>query len=239
MAKPDASSNLVSPRNPGGGDAAPPINPGFEDRFHSFWEKNNRGIYIICCLILVGILAKGGWEYFAAQHESQVEADYAAAATPGQLKAFAAAHPDHSLAGLAHLQTADAAYAANNVAEALAGYQQAADILKTGPFAARARLGLAMCQIQSGQAAEGESALRQLADDPQGFRAVRTEATYQLASFAAASGRGAEVQRLAAQLLQIDPNSSWTQRAFALEAEQAVARGPAAPARAPAISFKP
>ena len=234
MAKPNASSNLVSPRAPDGGDATPPFDPGLERQFHSFWEKNSRTIYFLCCLILVAILAKGVWEYYTAQHESQIAAEYAAATSPGQLKAFAAAHPDHPLAGLAHLQTADNAYAANAIAEALAGYQQAAEILKTGPFAARATLGLAMCQVQSGQAAEGEAALRELADDPKGFRAVRTEETYQLASLAAAAGHASEVQRLAGQLLQIDPNSSWTQRAFALEAEQAVA-----PARAPAISLKP
>jgi len=239
MAKPNASSNLVSSRGPDAGGPAAPVPPSYEERFQSFWEKNDRAIYTFCLVILVGILGYYGWEYFAAQRESGVEAEYAAATTPGRLKAFSAAHPDHPLAALAHLQTADEAYAANNIAEALAGYQQASAILKTGPFAARARLGLAMCQVQSGQNAEGEATLRQLAEDAQGFRAVRTEATYQLASLAAAAGRPAEVQRLAAQLLQIDPNSSWTQRAFALEAEQAVASGPSAPGRAPGISFKP
>ena len=181
---------------------------------------------------------QGVWEYVARQHEADIEKEYAAASTPDKLKAFAAAHPDHSLAGIALLIAADEAYAADKIPEAQTEYSQAAAAIKTGPLAARAQLGLAMTEIQSGQAPAGTAELKRLADDTQGFSAIRAEAAFHLASLAAAAGNSADVQKLVTQIMQIDPSGPWTQRAFSLQASippppQVQAPAPSAP---PSIS---
>ncbi len=207
---------------------AVPAAPSAADLDHhlkNFWEKYNRVIYAVCCVILAAILVKGGWDYFAGQREAAIGNEFVAAATPASLKAFVSAHPDHPLAGVAELQMADAAYSANQVGEALAGYAQAADILKTGPLAARARLGLAMAKIQTGRQDEGAAELRSLLDDAQGYKTIRAEAAYHLASLAAAGGRAAELQGISTQLMQMDPDGPWTQRVFALQAQQMAAAG--------------
>lgn len=190
----------------------------FEEKLHVFWQKNRSRVIGVCVLVLVAILAKGGWEYLAKQRELDVQKAYAAAATPEQLKAFIAAHPEHSLAGIAHLRMADEAYAAGKSAEAAASYDKAIGILKEGPLVARAQLGRALTKAQSGQAAEAANDFKRLADDATQFKAVRTEAVYHLASLAAEAGNAADLQKHAAQLLQIDPESPWNMRVMALQA---------------------
>jgi predicted negative regulator of RcsB-dependent stress response len=212
------------------------VHPDLDERLLGLWQQYGQTLLVVVCLVLVFYLGRAGWEYYQAQQEAGVRQEYAAAALPEQLKSFVAAHPTHPLAGVAELQLADEAYAAGRAADAVADYSQAAGILKGGPLAARAQLGLAMAQIQSGQAAEGQAGLQALADDAHQLTVVRAEATYQLASLAASAGHPDEVQKRATQLLQLDPSSPWTQRAFSLQAAAAPAAGSAAPA---GISFKP
>ena len=194
------------------------IAPTFEDRLRLFWEKNGTLVLVLCGLVLAGILAKGGWEYLQGQKENEIGRAYAAASTPEQLKAFAAAHAGHSLAGIAQLRMADDAYAAGKSAEALAGYEQAAAAIKTGPLAARAGLGRALSKILAGKSAEGTAELKQLAGNASELKGLRAEATYHLASLAADGGNAAEVQTYSEQLMKIDPSSPWAQRAMALRA---------------------
>ena len=223
------------PQNPG--SPAPAAHP--DEILIGFWEKNREILVIACLLVLAAILGRAGWQYFSTQKELGVERDYAAAGNPEQLRAFAEAHPGHSLAGVAELRLADAAYQAGQNADALAAYERAETLLdKSGILAARARLGAAVIKVQTGQGAEGGSALRQLAEDPKQFTNIRAEADYHLASLAAGAGRADETRQLATQLMQLDPSSPWTQRAFALQAKLA-APAPAAPAPAApgAISF--
>ena len=215
-----------------------PIDPGLDERLHAFWRRNRQAVLVFCVLVFIGYLGKAGWEYFQNQKEVDVLQEFAAASTPDRLKGFAEAHPEHPLAGIAQLRIADAAYAAGGIDTAAAAYARAVELLKTGPLAARAQLGLAMAKIQSGQTAAGEAALNQLAQDARQYKAIRTEATYQLASLAAATGRASDVQKYSVQLMQIDPNSPWTQRAYELAATAAAPR-PAPASPAPGISFKP
>ena len=203
-----------------------PAAADLDHHLKTFWEKYNRPILVICCVILAGIVGKDGWDYFTAQREEGIEKEFAAATTPAMQRAFVEAHPDHSLAGVAELQIGDAAYAANQVPDALAAYSRALDILKTGPLAARAELGLGMVKIQSNRVEEGEATLRQLVNDAQGYTPIRAEAAYHLASLAASAGRAAELQNLSTQLMQIDPNSPWTERAFTLQARHAASLNP-------------
>lgn len=182
-----------------------------------FWEKNREILVVACLLVLAAILGRSGWQYFQNEKELGVEKEYAEASTPEQLRAFVEAHSGHSLAGVAELRVADAAYQSGQNADALAAYDRAAALLKTGILAARAQLGGAMIKLQTGQAADGIATLHQLADDTKGFPNIRAEATYHLASLAAEAGRADETRQLSTQLMQIDPSSPWTQRVFALQ----------------------
>jgi len=225
-------------KDPSTEPVAPTVSPDLDEHLHGIWQKYGQAFLVLCGLLLVFYLGKAGWDYIQAQREEGVQEEYAAAALPDQLRAFVAAHPGHVLAAVAQLQLADQAYAAGRAAEAIPAYTQAADQLKGGPLEARAQLGLAMAQIQAGQTTDGQALLHQLADDTRQSAIVRAEAGYQLASLAASAGRVDEVQKLALQLMQIDPNSPWTQRAFSLEASLAPAA--AAPSgAAPGISFRP
>lgn len=214
---------------------------GFEERLHLFWEKNSRIVMALIAVVLFAIVAKGGWEYLAAEREKDVERAYAAATTPAQLKTFAAANPDHPLAGVALLRNADDAYAAGNFAEAAALYDQSAAALKTGPLAARAQIGAAMAKLQSGRETDGVAGLKAISSNASAIKAYRAAAAFHLASFAWAKNNAADLKTYTEQLLQIDGNSPWAQRVLQLRlngpAEAAAA--PTATPAAPAITLPP
>jgi hypothetical protein len=199
-----------------------------EEKLHRFWKSYGRAVILFCVVVLIAILARGGWDLYSAQREKAVEADYAAAGTPEKLSAFAAANPGHALAGIALLRIADGAYAAGKFGEAQANYDKAAATLKSGAFASRAQLGAAMARLGLGKTSEGEAALRQLSADAGQSTAIRAEATYHLASLAADAGRVADVTKLSEQLMQMDGSSPWTQRALALRARMPVSAAPEA-----------
>ena len=210
-----------SPTNPAGDDrnlVAVDQNSAvtFGDRLHLFWEKNSTAVVALCVLVILGVVAKGLWEYFARQKQADIGRAYAAATTPELLKSFAAGHPGDFLGGVAQLRLADDAYTAGKFAEAITGYDQALALLKTGPLAARVQLGRAVAKIQAGKAAEGSGELKKLLDDANQLRAIRSEAGYHLASVAADSRDSAQVQSISDRLMQIDPSSLWTQLAMSL-----------------------
>ena len=230
----------ATPPNPKSADtpAVPHPVDSFAEKLHQFWLRNSMAIQIGCVLVLAGILAKGAYDYYARQHENDIERAFALAGTPDQLKTFAAAHAGHSLAGVAWLTLADNAFKAGNYAEAIANYDKALPVLKDTPLSGRIKLGAAMARLQSGQAAEGESALNQIADDANQLKGLRVEAAYQLASNAAAAGKVADVQKYTEKLMQIDGTSVWAQRAMMLRVTMPMtASAPlAAPATAPAAA---
>jgi len=208
------------------------VTPGFEEKLNQFWERNRRGLIILCAAILVAILAKGGWDYLAAEKEEGVRKAYASAVTLPQKRSFAQTHAGHELAGVAWLQIADAAYAENKSADAIAAYQESAKVLTDGPLSVRASLGLAMAQIQSGQTEAGKTALQKIADSASAPKGFRTEAAYHLASLAHAAGDDAKFQQLAQQVMQIDPASPWSQRLMLMQVSKhpAAAAAPIQPA---------
>jgi len=217
------------------------IAPSFEDKLHLFWKKNGTGVLVVCGLVAVGILAKGGWDYLQKGKELDIEKAYAAATTSDQLKSFAAANADHALAGVAQLRLADEAYAAGKSADAIAGYDKAFAAIKTGPLAARAQLGRALAKVQAGKAAEATTELKGLVGDAAQFKGLRAEAAYHLTSLAAEAGNGADVQKYSDQLMQLDPSGPWTQRALMLRATvpaPAAAPAPAKTEAAPAPDVK-
>lgn len=205
--------------------------PSFEDRLRIFWEKNSGAVLAACALVLVVILAKGGYEIYTARQEKAVAAAYAAATTGEQLASFVAANSGHVLGGLAQLRLADEAYSAGKYAEARASYEKASGILKSNTFGERARVGAAISTVLAGSAAEGEAALKQLSADITLAKLVRAEATYHLASLAAAAGNAAEAIRLIEQVTVIDAEGPWVDRASMLRAT--LPKGAAAPAAIP------
>lgn len=217
--------------------------PTFEDRLRLFWGKNSRTVLAACALVLAVILGKGGYEFIVAQREKAIAADYALATSDDQLKAFAAAHGDHVLGGLAELRLADQAYSNGNYAEARSAYGKAAGILKNNTFGQRARLGSAISAVQAGAVAEGETALKQLSSDLTLSKLIRSEAAYHLAALAAAAGNTAEAIRLIEQATVIDPDGHWADRASMLRSSlPSVAAAPDASDKttepAPVVNFK-
>lgn len=207
---------------------APAMDLTFGDKLQRLWANHGNLILGVCVLILLAILAKGGWEFYQSQREGAIEGDYAAAATPEKLKAFAAANPGHSLAGVAQLRLADDDYTAGKFADAQSGYDQAAATFKTGPFATRAQLGAAMAKLGAGKTAEAEAALKQFANDITQSKGVRAEAAYRLAALAADAGKSDDVSKFSEQLMQIDASSPWTQRALQLRSSLPVSAPTAA-----------
>jgi hypothetical protein len=198
--------------------ATSPAGLDLEDRVHLFWSQNKQTVLIVIAAVFLGIIAKGGWEYYTNQKELGVQQEFAAANTPEKLKAFAAAHAGHALAGVAQLQLADQAYAAGKSAEAAAAYTQALTRLPAGPLASRAKLGSAMSSLQAGKTAEGETALKQIVADAAQPKGTRAEAAYHLASLAQSQGHNDDARKLCDQVSQIDPSGSWMQRAMMLRA---------------------
>jgi predicted negative regulator of RcsB-dependent stress response len=205
----------------------------FEDRVKLTWEQNGGFIYLILGIIALGVLGKGGYEYFSAQKELRVEQDYAACTAADMLKAFADSHRGHPLAGLAELRAADMAYGSGSFGEAAAEYGQALPDLTVAPLIARAKLGLAVSQAQSGKVSDGEAALRQILGDDSQLKPIRCEAAYQLAVLEVAQGRPGEVQALMDRLMQIDPSSPFSERIVSLRTSLPDA---AAPLGLPGIS---
>lgn len=212
------------------------VAPTFEDRLSMFWQKNSKAVTAVLLVILLVVAGKGVWEYLAVRKERAIGEAYAAATTPTQLKTFIGAHPEHTLAGVAHLRIADDVYASGQFAEAVTAYDQAATVLNAGPLASRARLGSAMAKLQSGRGAEGEAALKSFAADAKEISAYRAEASYHLASRAAANGNSADVKTYSDELMKLDPASPWTQRALALRASSGIEE-PAAAEAAPIITL--
>jgi hypothetical protein len=207
-----------------------PIEPSMDQRLRTFWGRYGNLIYLVCGLVALAILAKGGMDYLSNQKELTIQKDFAAATTSEQYKAFAADHPGHPLASLVDLRTADEAYIDGKYPDAVASYEKAVSALPAGPFQARARLGLAMAQAQAaGGRPEGETGLRQLLSDESELKSIRCEAGFHLAEIAVASGRTGEVQRLAEQMMQIDPSNPFSERAFQLRAAIPESAAPAAP----------
>jgi hypothetical protein len=113
---------------------------------------------------------------------------------------------------------ADEKYSVADYKSAAAAYQKAAGSLQNEALLGRAKLGAAVSLLQSGDQAGGEAALKALSVDPAAFASARAEATYHLASLAAAAGKADEVKKLTAQVSVIEANGPWAQRASLLVA---------------------
>lgn len=212
--------------------------PELEEVVQQFWEKNRSLLIGLAVVILLAILIRNGWAAYQAGQIESAREEYAAASTDAELKAFADDRAGTALAGVALLQVADKAFSEARYAEALTGYQAAAEELEDSIFADRVALGAAMSQLMNGNTAEGLSALRTLANDTDAASAVRAEAIYHLASIALKDGDAAEVGALATQVDTVNPGSSWAQRVELMRATMGTDAPAAETAASSEISFE-
>ncbi|HEY9155326.1 MAG TPA: tetratricopeptide repeat protein [Opitutaceae bacterium] len=189
-----------------------PVEPPMEEKLRIFWEKNSRAILGACLVVLFAVLARGAYNYYLRERELSIEGDYREATTPEKQRAFVDQHPDHALAGLALLQLGDEAYSNTKYTEAQSDYRRAAEILKHGPFAGRARLGVAMAKLDGGDRS-GEQDLKSIENDALELKPVRAEAAFHLATLAAGEGKNDEAIKQFDQVSSLDPTGSWSQRA--------------------------
>jgi hypothetical protein len=222
-----------TPNRPGDPADKTDVQPPFEEQLRAIWEKkeNRTAVFAGCAIVVAVILGWYGYKALAAEREAQIETAYAAAVTPARLRTFTRDNPAHPLAGAADLKLADDAYTAGNYAEAIEDYDKAAAILSGTPFAPRALLGRAVCQMRSGKTAEGAALLRKLAEDASQLKAVRSEAAYHVATVAFDAGNSDDVNKFTDLIMQVDPAGAWAQRSLLLRARLPVAA--AAPGSAP------
>lgn len=212
--------------------------PTFEDKVRIFWDKHGRTLVTVLVVVLIGLVARWAFDLYVAHRESQIRAAYAEAADSAALKAFAAANPAAPLAGVAKLRLADEAYAAGDYAGAAALYQEAVSPLGADPLSARARLGAAVSQLQSG--ADGARAsLETLANDTALPAVLRAETSYHLAVIGRDAADVEAARKWATLASTVDAGGLWAQRAdqilSALPAA-AVTTAPAPATAAPAIT---
>jgi len=210
-----STSTPTDPRTPGKHPQNDEVvAPNFEESLRKFWEKNSKLIYVSCAAVFIVILVRGGLKWMHTQKENDIASAYAAASTTERLRTFAAANPGHQLGAAAQLRIADEAYAAGKYADAIASYDKAAGVFKTGPFGGRALLGSAISKVRAGQTAEGEAKLKQLANDSKQLKTVRAEAAYHAAMIATDAGRTEDAVKFFDLVSSLDPASNWAQRSM-------------------------
>lgn len=229
----------LPPVNPTPEGTTPVYVPTLETAVHGFWAKNRQAILVLCVAALLAIVGREAWQYFAASREQAVQAEYAKIADQtAKLEAFANANSGHALAGVAWMRLADEKFAAGDFKTAAAHYQKATTTLQNAALLGRAKLGAAMSQLNGGDQAAGETALKSIGADATLDKGVRAEATYHLAVFALDAGKADEVKKFAEEVSKIDPLSSWAQRATLLLTSSPAAAQPAG-TTAPTLTFKP
>lgn len=196
--------------------------PGLEDQLRLFWAKHSLRVVLVLVAIALVLLGNEGRKYLAARHDREVGEAFAAALTPAALNRFITSYPTEPQAGLAQLRLADAHFAAGEHTAARAAYMQAATGLAAAPagayLAARARLGAGVAALLAGQTAEADAALTALAAEKAAPAAIRAEAAFTKAVYAASAGFAAEATKLAEQAKALDPTGPWKSRAGALAA---------------------
>lgn len=227
----------IPPANHSAKDATPVVAvPPFEVQFETFWVNNRRPIYGFLAAILLFIVGREAWQYFAAQREQGVQQAYSAAlGNDAKLATFAAANTGHPLSGAAYLTLADAKYTAADYAAATGLYTKAQANLTNDALQGRAKLGAAMSKLAGSDRAGGEAALKAISADTALFKSVRAEATYHLAALAAEAGKTADVTKLTEEISKIDASGVWAQRGLVLRATN----GEKKPDAASPVSFTP
>lgn len=205
------------------------------------WEKNRGFILGVCAAILLGIIAREGWQLYSAARDRGVQEDFAAAAGDvAKLGAFARGHSGHPLAGAALLLVADKHYEAGDFKSAATAYDDAAKSLELDALLGRARLGAAISRAGAGDHNGAEAGLRAVQADASLPAAVRAEAAYHLATIAAEAGNRDEALKQLDEITKVDATGPWAQRGAGLRAMIESGAKPAPTGSGtPSLNFKP
>jgi hypothetical protein len=207
---------MTTPATPSDPQSAE-LPPSPEVNLQRAWDRYGTLLYIVLAVVAAAILAKGGWDYLNVQKELGIKQDFAAATTPDAMKTFVANHPGHILTGVAELAVGNNSYSTGRFTDALAAYNSAVSDLPAGPFQANARMGAAMALLQSGKSGEAEASLHALMNDSSLLKTTRCEAGYHLAVIAIAAGRTEDYQKVADQVMALDPSNPFAEHTFQLK----------------------
>lgn len=218
------SDKTTSPSTPAAGQgddrnlvpAAP--SPAFvlEDKALEFGKRNQTILMGVIAVILLGVVGFQIMRSMRASKEAEISQAFGRATTIEAKRAFAAAHPDHALAGLALLAVADDSYTNSRFADAAREYATAAASLNEPLLNGRALIGAGVSQLKAGQVAEGEAQLRKVAEDTTTLMSHRSQAYYELASHYSAENDHAKARDTIDQLRALDPEGYWANVAAAM-----------------------
>jgi hypothetical protein len=188
-----------------------------EERLAIIWAENRAFILGGIVLVIAVIIGRAVWDNYMAARERAVQEAFGRAETAEAKLAFARENAKHSLAGVAVIGAADAAYAEADYATASSRYAQAAGMLDDPLVRTRARLGEAVATLQGGSAEKGEQLLRAVAADAAAPEPIRAEAWYHVASYNHAAGNIAAAREALAKVNEVSPGGLWASRASVLE----------------------
>ena len=207
---PEDQQDYLDDRNLVDADASEEIS--FEDRAHIYWMENKG--FVIGCALLLGliIIAVNGLRIYSDISNEKVQQAYAEAVAEEDLEAFIEAHSGSELAGIASIEVADTAYAAEDFTKAEKYYNLAATFIEEPIFKSRAQIGKAFATYYSGEEEAGIAALKSIASDDAQSDAARAEAAYHLAIHADASGSAEDFDRYFALIENSGQAQQWRQR---------------------------
>lgn len=159
-----------------------------DDRMWLLWERYKTAAILGASVLFVAGIGFIAWRSLRATHAETIGAEYNTATTPELKLTFAERNQGDPLAAVAALESADAAYAKGDYKEAANRYGRAARFAdaanpKAELVSARALIGSAVCEIRSGNAAEGVKQLLAIADTAPNERnaSLRAHALFLLA----------------------------------------------------------
>jgi len=184
MKNPDSRSDNTSPvkavQNKDADNILPP-GADAEERFNEFWRSNGPSIFMSIAIGAVIVVGAQTWRYMQQRMENNTQSTFLQAETAEELNAFAQDNASHPLAGASYMQLANEEYARGEYRQASEHYEMAKDRLTASAFAERAQLGIAMCELLSGNTEEALSDLRAILNNPDMLQVTRAEAGYNLA----------------------------------------------------------
>lgn len=160
-----------------------------DDRAWLLWERRKKIILLSAGVIFAAGMAFISWRSLSASKAEALGAEYNAISDPALKLAFAERHAGEPLAAFAALESADAAYAKGDYAEAASRYGRTVALAssvrpRVAAVLARARIGAAVSEIRAGRADEGLKLLGEIADTLSNPAALRAHALFLLAEHA-------------------------------------------------------
>jgi len=158
-----------------------PPDADVEERFNEFWKKNGAGIFGGIALGAAIVLGMQISDYMGERREAATQEAFQAADSLEAKEAFVAEYEDHSLAAVARLDLADAAFNDDDFTKAAELYKAAREQFGNPSLSGRAQLGEGISHLKAGQTEAGIVLLQGVAGSPSHIDQLRGEAAYHLA----------------------------------------------------------